>query len=128
MRLTSCGNLLKVGEVPGEGQWVGAMRKTSGAPASRNASAASSDAAARALAEVIRPVRSGVVKGVRKGTDFVTDPDWALSLEYDPAAYPAADVDLKTALHFLHRDTIVLPDAPMGYNTVNYDGIPDGGY
>ncbi|MCR5548775.1 MAG: hypothetical protein K6F25_08480 [Bacteroidales bacterium] len=126
VRLTSCGNLLKVGDVPGEGQWVGAMRKTSGAPASRNASAASSDAAARALAEVIRPVRSGVVKGVLKGTDFVPDPDWALSLEYDPAAYPAAEVDLKTALHFLHRDTIVLPDAPMGYNTVNYDGIPLG--
>ena len=35
VRLTRCGNLLKAGEVPGEGQWAGALRKTSPAPAAR---------------------------------------------------------------------------------------------
>jgi len=115
VRLTTCGNLLKAGEVPGEGQWVGAMRRTSPNPASRAASL-----------DILRPVRNGVVKGVQKGKDFIPEPDWALSLDFDASAYPQAELDLQTALHFLHRDTIVLPDAPMGYNTVTYDGIPLG--
>ena len=32
---TRCGNLLRAGTVPGEGQWVGALRKTSPAPSVR---------------------------------------------------------------------------------------------
>lgn len=35
VRLTRCGSLLKAGEVPGEGQWAGALRKTSSAPSAR---------------------------------------------------------------------------------------------
>ena len=35
VRLTRHGSLLKAGEVPGEGQWAGALRKTSGAPQAR---------------------------------------------------------------------------------------------
>lgn len=35
VRLTRCGNLLRAGEVPGEGQWAGALRKTSEAPSAR---------------------------------------------------------------------------------------------
>lgn len=115
VRLTPYGNLLKVGEVPGEGQWVGAMVRTS--PCER---------CGRLSLSFLRPVREGVTKGVTKGKDFVPEPDWALSLSYDAAAYPAAEVDRLTALRFLHRDTIVLPDAPMGYNTINYLGIPLG--
>ena len=32
---TRCGNLLRAGTVPGEGQWVGALRKTSPAPSAK---------------------------------------------------------------------------------------------
>ena len=35
VELSRCGNLLRAGTVPGEGQWVGALRKTSEAPSSR---------------------------------------------------------------------------------------------
>ena len=35
VELTRCGNLLRAGVVPGEGQWAGALRKTSGAPSAR---------------------------------------------------------------------------------------------
>jgi len=35
VRLTRCGSLLKAGEVPGEGQWAGALRKTSTAASAR---------------------------------------------------------------------------------------------
>ncbi len=35
LRLTRCGTLLRAGEVPGEGQWAGALRKTASAPAGK---------------------------------------------------------------------------------------------
>ena len=114
VRATRCGNLLKAGEVPGEGQWVGALRKTSDA---KRCTCAPS---------ILRPIRSGVVKGTVKGHDFVPDPDWALSLAFDRGAYPMTAVDKQTALMFLHRDTIVLPDAPLGYNVLTYKGVPLG--
>ena len=49
--------------------------------------------------------------------------DWALSIDFDRSIYPEAALDKQTALHYLHRDTIVLPDAPLGYNVVTYKGI-----
>ena len=115
VRVTRCGNLLKAGEVPGEGQWTGALVKTSG-----------QEKAGRCDLQQLRPLRCGVHKGEMKGKDFVPDPDWALSLTFDREAYPSAALDKGTALAYLHRDTIVLPDAPLGYNVVTYKGIALG--
>lgn len=115
VRMTRCGNLLKVGEVPGEGQWVGALRKTS-----------FQQETSRADIDVLRPLRNGCPKGEWKGKVFVPSADWALSLDFDRGAYPEAALDKPTALSFLHRDTIVLPDAPLGYNVVTYKGVPLG--
>ena len=36
------------------------------------------------------------------------------------------EVDKLTALHYLHRDTIVLPEAPKGYLVLTYRGLPIG--
>ena len=36
------------------------------------------------------------------------------------------DVDRQTALRFLHRDALVLPQAVPGYNAVTYQGHPLG--
>ena len=115
VELTSCGNLLRAGTVPGEGQWVGALRKTAPQPSVGNASVSA-----------LHPLRSGVRKGEWKGRDFVPDPDWALSLDFDRGAWPLQAVDKQTALNFLHRDAIVLPDAPLGYNVLTYKGVPLG--
>lgn len=106
VRLTECGNLLKAGEVPGEGQWVGALRKTAAAGNGR-----------RALTDVIRPYRAEAAD---------PDPDIPLSIEFDRNSYPCVEVDKQTALHFLHRDALVLPDAPMGYIVLTYRGVPLG--
>ena len=40
--------------------------------------------------------------------------------------YPAVEVDRQTALAFLHRDAIVLGDAPKGFVLIKYDGVPLG--
>ena len=66
------------------------------------------------------------MEGEWKGKDFVPDPDWALSISFDRSRYPETPVDKQTALHYLHRDTIVLEDAPLGYNVLTYRGVPLG--
>jgi NOL1/NOP2/fmu family ribosome biogenesis protein len=44
----------------------------------------------------------------------------------DRDAFPSMNVDLKTALSYLHRDAILLPDAPKGYMLVCYEDLPLG--
>ena len=121
LRTTRHGHLLVPGEVPGEGQWAGALVKHGGDSASRLSVEASMEGIKH-----LRPLRAGVHEGEWKGKDFVPDPDWALSITFDRSRYPETPVDKQTALHFLHRDTIVLEDAPLGYNVITYRGIPLG--
>ena len=111
VRLTRSGNLLKVGEVPGEGQWAGALVKTAVAPSGP--------------AVMPYTIWSRPSKGEMKGSKLIPNPDWALSLAYDHS-YPEAPVDKQTALRFLHRDSLVLPDAPRGFNVLTYKGVPLG--
>ena len=115
VRTTDCGNLLKAGEVPGEGQWAGAIVKT-----------ASTGSLRRYDLQALRPLCSGIPGPVLKGNDLVPHPDSALSIEFAKSDYPCADVDLQTALRYLHRDSLVLPDAPRGYNVITYKGHPLG--
>jgi 16S rRNA C967 or C1407 C5-methylase (RsmB/RsmF family) len=116
IRRTPHGHLLEAGVVPGEGQWAGALRKTASQPAAKKADLA-----------VLHPLRpGGLRKGVLKGKDFVPDADYALSIKFDRNDYHCVDVDRQTALHFLHRDALVLPQAAPGYNAVTYLGHPLG--
>lgn len=117
VRRTGYGNLLKAGEVPGEGQWVGALRKT----ADTGTEVEDED-----VLKSLHPLRMGTRKGCMKGKSFVPDPDWALNIGFDRNEYQLVEVDKQTALHFLHRDTIVLPDAPTGYLVLTYRGVPLG--
>ena len=123
IRTTRHGHLLVPGEVPGEGQWVGALIKNNSLI--DNDIRPSVEASAEAL-QRLRPLRYGVVEGIWKGKDFIPDPDWALSISFDRTSFPEAPVDKQTALHFLHRDTIVLEDAPLGYNVITYRDVPLG--
>ncbi len=115
---TEHGNLLKAGVVPGEGQWAGALCK------SGQASAVAAEL--QKFFGVTRPLRNGVRKGTMKGKDFVPDADWALSLGFDSNEYHCVEVDRLTALRFLHRDSLVIPEAVPGYNVLTYCGIPLG--
>ena len=117
LRTTRNGHLLVPGEVPGEGQWCGR--------AVRDGEPGIVTAGVEAL-QYLHPLRCGVVKGEMKGKDFVPSADWALSIDYDRSFCPEVELDKMTALHFLHRDSIVLPNAPKGYNLVTYRGLALG--
>ena len=122
IRTTRCGHLLVPGEVPGEGQWAGCLVKTSG----EERELPQSHGASMEMLKRLRPLRLGVSKGEFKGKDFVPDPDWALSISYERGSYPEVELDKQTALRFLHRDSISLPEAPLGYILVTYRSIALG--
>ena len=65
-------------------------------------------------------------KGIQKGKDFVPDADYALSLDFCRDDYPLVELDQKTALQFLHRDSFAIKDAPLGHLAVCYQGHPLG--
>ena len=78
------------------------------------------------LASCLHVLSSGCAVGVLKGKDLVPDADMALSIILDKDAYPAVDVDRQTALAFLHRDSVVLSDAPKGFVLIRYEGVSLG--
>lgn len=75
------------------------------------------------LENFLHVVASGCAAGVVKGRDFVPDADLALSLMLAEDAFPAVEVDREKALAFLHRDAVVLDDAPRGYVLIRYEGV-----
>ncbi len=78
------------------------------------------------LESALHVIAAGCAAGTFKGQTLVPDADMALSIVFNREAFPVAEVDRRTALAFLHRDAIMLPDAPKGYVTIIFEGIPLG--
>lgn len=77
----------------------------------------------KVLEGTLHVIASGCAAGTVKGKDFVPDADLALSLIMKPDAFPCADVDLQTALEFLHRDAVRLTDAERGFVLIRYQNV-----
>ena len=114
VRLTRCGNLLRAGEVPGEGQWVGMLVKDD---------LAGPRPARQPDFSRLRPLRYGIPAGTEKGGKLIPDPDYALSLGYR-GEYPVIDLTREQALEYLHHDPLRFPDAPRGFCCVRFEGHP----
>ena len=71
-------------------------------------------------------VAAGCAVGTLKGKILVPDADLALCTALSHDAFPRQNVDRQTALAYLHRDAVVLPDAPKGYVLVCIDDLPLG--
>ena len=71
-------------------------------------------------------IAAGCAVGVLKGKILVPDADLALSIVLNRDAFVCAEVDRHTALSFLHRDAITLPDVERGYVLICHCGQPLG--
>lgn len=78
------------------------------------------------MIEPLRPLARGLSMGMFKGKDFIPDADLALSLSLRRGAFNEFEVDRETALSFLHRDVLRLPDADRGLLLLVYRGLPIG--
>jgi 16S rRNA C967 or C1407 C5-methylase (RsmB/RsmF family) len=76
--------------------------------------------------QCLHVISAGCAVGTLKGQILVPDADLALSMMFRRDAFPYVDLDIHDALAYLHRDAIVLSDAPKGYVTVGYAGLPLG--
>lgn len=76
--------------------------------------------------EYLRPLLRGVAIGQLKGKDLVPDEDLALSLILKRGVFPEYEVDMETALKFLHKDAFTLPDAERGFVMITYRNHPLG--
>ena len=78
------------------------------------------------MLEPLRPLARGLAVGMFKGKDFIPDADLALSLSLRRGAFNEFEVNRETALSFLHRDPVRLPDAERGMLLLVYRGLPIG--
>ena len=78
------------------------------------------------IAGRLNVLSSGCAAGEFKKNVLVPDPDLALSIIFRRDTYPRADVDLGTALSYLHGDQPAPGGYPAGYMTVCYGGLPLG--
>ncbi len=70
---------------------------------------------------------SGVDLGTQKGKDLCPAHALALNSALNKNAFPQAELDLDTALNYLRREAILLPEGtPTGYVLVTYQGHPLG--
>lgn len=144
-KATQYGFLMVPGEVRGEGQYCAALVKD-GAPRAASKDDVSSqnsdsegigffnrgdeiyavpDYVASQMSFVgkkINVLNAGVHAFTMKGKDRIPSADLALSTVLSDDDFPDVSLDLKDALRFLHKDAIVLRDAPLGYVTVSYLG------
>jgi len=60
--------------------------------------------------------------GEIKGTDFIPSASVALSKKLDKESVETVEVDLNTAILFLKKEAIFLPDSKRGYLLVCYRG------
>jgi len=78
------------------------------------------------VASCVPVIASGCAVGVLKGTDLIPDEDLALCIALKRGIFAEAPVDKPTALAFLHKDAIVLSDAPKGVVMLTYKNTPLG--
>lgn len=78
------------------------------------------------LGKCLTVVSAGTLAFVMKGRDKVPQADLALSLLLQDDDFPLVELDKTDALRFLHKDALVLKDAPVGYLIVTYGGLPLG--
>ena len=76
--------------------------------------------------QCLHVISAGCAVGTLKGQILVPDADLALSMMFRRDAFPYVDLDIHDALAYLHRDAILISDAPKGYVTVGYAGLPLG--
>ena len=79
------------------------------------------------LKRLANPLLTSVERHEVKGRDQIPTHAWAMQTTYPRGEYPEVEVDRHTALQYLHRDAVVLPDdTPRGYVLLTFGDTPLG--
>lgn len=83
-------------------------------------------AAMVALQQKLNVLHCGIPLAAVKNNKLLPMHQLAMSTAFERGAFNRVTVDLETALAYLHRETLALPDAPVGYILLEYKGVPLG--
>ena len=75
------------------------------------------------LNKTLKCMYSGLLLGEMKGKDFIPSINIALSKVLDKSSVESVEVDYETAISFLRKDAIVLPESNRGYVLICYKGL-----
>ncbi|MFV0419929.1 MAG: methyltransferase RsmF C-terminal domain-like protein [Dysgonomonas sp.] len=78
------------------------------------------------IGSLLNTVSEGICLGEFKGKDFIPDQSLAYSCNLNKDAFPKYDADWKTAIAYLRKEALVLPDTPKGYILLTYKGMSLG--
>ena len=80
-----------------------------------------------AIKKALRIVHAGITIGEIKGKDIIPDHSLAMSVNFNPKAFPLMEVDKQTAINFLRRESIQLPpQTTKGYIALTFQNQPVG--
>lgn len=79
-----------------------------------------------AILKLLNLVSQGICLGEFKGKDFIPDQSLALSDCFNSDAFNVCEIDWRTAISYLKRETLVLDDQPRGYLLLTYRNVPLG--
>lgn len=71
-------------------------------------------------------ISEGICIGEFKGKDFIPDQSLAHSCCLNKEAFTCYEIDWKTAIAYLRKEALVLPDQPKGYILLTYKDKPLG--
>jgi len=71
-------------------------------------------------------MHSGILAGEIKGSDFIPSTCMALSKKLNRESVENIDVDYRTAISFLRKEAIQLPETSRGYKLISYKNQPLG--
>ena len=74
----------------------------------------------------LKVLHFGITLAEQKGRDFIPHISLALSKELDQSRFVSVEVNYDTAIAYLRRETIFIPDAPKGFILLKYKNIPIG--
>lgn len=83
-------------------------------------------AAIMALQQKLRVLHAGVPLAIVKNNKLLPQHQLAMSEALSPSAFNRVQVGREQALAYLHRETLSLPDAPVGHLLLTYEAVPIG--
>ncbi len=70
--------------------------------------------------EKLKIMHTGLLLGELKGSDFIPSASIALSKKLNKDSVEVVDVDYRTAISYLKKEAIYLPDSNKGYFLISY--------
>ncbi len=78
------------------------------------------------LRKSLNVMSEGICLGEFKGKDFVPDQSLAMSIYLNKENFIIHDIDWRTAINYLRKEPLALPDQPKGFVLLTYKNMPLG--